>query len=50
MTSDYGTSWKDISSNLPEGETVNVIREHHRNPNFLVVGKERGAYFSLDRG
>jgi photosystem II stability/assembly factor-like uncharacterized protein len=49
-TSDYGTSWKNISGNLPEGGTVNVIREHHRNPNFLVVGTERGAYFSLDRG
>lgn len=50
MTSDYGESWKDISANLPEGATVNVIREHHRNSNFLVVGTEQGAFFSLDRG
>jgi len=50
MTDDYGESWKSISSNLPEGSTVNVIREHHRNPDLLFVGTERGAYVSFDRG
>lgn len=50
VTSDYGESWKNISSNLPAGGTVNVIREHHRNPNLLFVGTERGAYFSIDKG
>jgi hypothetical protein len=50
MTSDYGESWKSISSNLPEGSTVNVIREHHRNPDLLFIGTERGAYVSIDRG
>ena len=50
MTTDYGETWKSISGNLPEGGTVNVIREHPRNPNLLFVGTERGAYFSIDRG
>jgi len=50
MTTDYGESWKSISSNLPEGSTVNVIREHHRNPHLLFVGTERGAYVTIDRG
>ncbi len=50
VTTDYGKSWKNISSNLPQGGTVNVIRENHRNPNLLFVGTERGAYFSIDRG
>jgi len=50
MTKDYGESWKSLSSKLPEGGTVNVIREHLRNPNLLFVGTERGAYFSIDRG
>jgi photosystem II stability/assembly factor-like uncharacterized protein len=50
LTTDCGESWKSISSNLPEGGTVNVIREHHRNPNLLFVGTERGAYVSMDRG
>ncbi len=49
-TTDYGESWRNISSNLPVGSTVNVIREHHANPDLLFVGTERGAYFSLDRG
>ncbi len=50
MTTDYGESWKDISGNLSVGSIVNVIREHHRNPNLLFIGTERGAYFSIDRG
>jgi photosystem II stability/assembly factor-like uncharacterized protein len=50
MTTDYGESWKNISFNLPQGGIVNVIREHHRNPNLLFIGTERGAYFSIDRG
>ncbi len=50
MTVNYGESWTNISNNLPEGGTVNVIREHHRNPNLLFIGTERGAYFSIDGG
>lgn len=49
-TEDYGETWKNISGSLPEGGTVNVIREHPRNPDLLFVGTERGAFFSLDRG
>jgi photosystem II stability/assembly factor-like uncharacterized protein len=50
MTQDFGESWIKISGNLPEGSTVNVIREHFRNPNLLIIGTERGAYFSLNKG
>jgi photosystem II stability/assembly factor-like uncharacterized protein len=50
MTADYGETWTNISGNLPNGGTVNVIREHHRNPDLLFVGTERGGYFSIDRG
>lgn len=50
MTKDYGASWKNISSNLSLGSTVNVIREHPRNPLLLFVGTERGAYFTIDQG
>jgi len=49
-TADFGEGWKNIASNLPMGSTVNVIREHHRNPNLLFVGTEKGAYFSIDQG
>jgi hypothetical protein len=50
VTENYGDSWKSIANNIPEGGTVNVIREHHRNPNLLFVGTETGAYVSFDRG
>jgi len=50
VTENYGESWKSIASNLPEGGTINVIREHHKNPNLLFVGTERGAYISFNRG
>lgn len=50
MTTDYGDTWENISSNLPAGGTVNVIREHIRNPNLLFVGTERGAYFTIEKG
>ena len=36
-TTDFGRTWTDISANLPDGP-VNVIREHHRNPDLLFVG------------
>lgn len=50
MTQDSGESWKNISNNLPKGSTINVIREHHKNPDLLFIGTERGAFFSLNRG
>jgi photosystem II stability/assembly factor-like uncharacterized protein len=51
MTTDYGESWKNITSNLPQNNGIaNVIREHPRNPNLLFVGTEYGAFVSFDRG
>jgi len=49
VTEDLGKTWKSIANNLPQGGTVNVIREHPRNQKLLFVGTERGAYFSIDR-
>lgn len=50
ISNNYGESWKSISSSLPVGGTVNVIREHPRNQDLLFMGTERGAYVSFDRG
>lgn len=50
MTDDFGETWKNISGNLPAGGSLSVVREHHRNPDLLFAGTERGAYLSLDRG
>jgi photosystem II stability/assembly factor-like uncharacterized protein len=48
-TSDYGETWTDISSNLPEGP-LNVIREHPRNRSLLFAGSELAVFVSTDRG
>jgi hypothetical protein len=48
-TTDYGATWTSISANLPAGP-VNVIREHERNPNLLVVGTEFAVFVSIDGG
>jgi photosystem II stability/assembly factor-like uncharacterized protein len=48
-TTDFGDSWADISNNLPE-EPVNVIREHHQNPNLLFLGTDFAVYVSVDAG
>lgn len=48
-TTDYGATWISIASNLPN-EPVNVIQEHHANPNLLFVGTEFALYVSIDGG
>ncbi|MBK8487595.1 MAG: glycosyl hydrolase [Bacteroidetes bacterium] len=49
VTEDNGTTWTNISSNLPF-EPVNVIKEGPANENLLFVGTDNGLYVSLDRG
>ncbi|HKG22918.1 MAG TPA: hypothetical protein VKC34_13540, partial [Blastocatellia bacterium] len=50
MSTDYGETWRPLKGDLPEGATARVIREHHRNPNLLLLGTEFGAFASFDRG
>jgi photosystem II stability/assembly factor-like uncharacterized protein len=49
MTDDFGATWTDISANLPDGP-INVIREHHQNPDLLFVGSEFQVWVSANRG
>ncbi|WP_416446124.1 WD40/YVTN/BNR-like repeat-containing protein [Leeuwenhoekiella sp. A16] len=49
MSDDYGTTWKDISSNLPLA-AVNVIVEDPVKEDYLYVGTDDGIYISMDRG
>jgi photosystem II stability/assembly factor-like uncharacterized protein len=49
MTDDYGKTWKDISSNLPDFP-VNVIFEDGVNENLLFVGNDEGVWYSTNRG
>ncbi|MFQ5791465.1 MAG: hypothetical protein ACE5JI_13415, partial [Acidobacteriota bacterium] len=50
VSEDFGESWRSLASTLPEGHTLNVIREHPRQENLLFVGGELGAYVSFNRG
>ena len=49
-TTDYGQSWRDLSSGLPQDDYAKVIRQHPANPNLLFLGMDRGLFASLDRG
>jgi len=48
-TTDYGDTWTSIAANLPD-ESINVIREDHRNPDLLFVGTDRSVHVTLDGG
>jgi len=48
-TEDFGETWTDISSNLPD-YPVNVIFEDKKNPDLLFLGNDLGVYFSLNNG
>jgi photosystem II stability/assembly factor-like uncharacterized protein len=49
-TTDFGKTWKNISSNLPDGGSVYVIREDLKNKNLLFVGTEFAVFFSINSG
>jgi len=48
-STDFGTTWKDISGNIPLGP-VNVIREDPVNPDILYVGTDCAVYVTRDGG
>jgi len=48
-TDDGGETWMSIAYDLPQ-EPINVIRQHPRAANVLLVGTEMGAYVSIDDG
>jgi hypothetical protein len=52
VTTDYGSTFRSIDSNLPTGGPgfIHVIREDPHNPNLLFVGTDVGVYLSTDRG
>jgi photosystem II stability/assembly factor-like uncharacterized protein len=49
MTTDGGTSWADISGNLPQAPVNDVIR-HPRNRSWLYVATDMGVFFSPNLG
>lgn len=49
-STDYGRTWTSITGDLPDGNSVHVLREHPRQPNLLFVGTEFGVFFTIDGG
>src|SRR5262249_1636252 len=49
-TSDYGSSWKEISAGLTDGGVVRVLREDPKDSNIVYPGTVAGVYVSFDRG
>lgn len=50
VTEDLGVTWNDITSDLPSGRSVVVVREHAKHPDVLMVGTEGGVFLSANRG
>ncbi|HXG91671.1 MAG TPA: glycosyl hydrolase [Blastocatellia bacterium] len=49
-TTDYGKTWKKITSGIPDNAFTRVIREDPNRRGLLYAGTETGIYFSLDDG
>lgn len=48
-STDFGSTWEDISANIPAGP-VNVIREDPEEKDILYLGSDVGVYVSLNAG
>ncbi|HEX9705200.1 MAG TPA: hypothetical protein VGA20_08145 [Gemmatimonadales bacterium] len=49
-TDNFGRTWTPLVRGLPAEGSVNVIREHPRNPGLLFLGTEHALFVSTDRG
>ncbi len=49
-THDGGKTWTEISNGIPDGETVNVVRQDPDRKDLLFAGTERATYVSFDDG
>ncbi len=49
-TSDYGKTWKKITSGIPDGAFTRVVREDPNRRGLLYAGTETGMYVSFDDG
>jgi photosystem II stability/assembly factor-like uncharacterized protein len=49
-TTDYGQAWQEISSGLPDGEIVRVVREDPADPSLIYAGTVTSVWVSFDRG
>ncbi|MDQ6787856.1 MAG: glycoside hydrolase, partial [Acidobacteriota bacterium] len=49
-TRDAGKTWTEIVRGIPDGETVNVVREDTERKGLLFAGTEKAVYVSFDDG
>ncbi len=49
-TRDAGRTWSAITNGIPDGATVNVVREDPKRRGLLFAGTERAVYVSFDDG
>ncbi|MGA9997818.1 MAG: hypothetical protein WBP93_20550 [Pyrinomonadaceae bacterium] len=49
-THDSGKSWTEIRQGIPDGETVNAVREDTQRKGLLFASTERAVYVSFDDG
>ena len=49
-THDAGKSWTEIVAGIPNGETVNAVREDPKKKGLLFASTERAVYVSIDDG
>jgi photosystem II stability/assembly factor-like uncharacterized protein len=49
-THDAGQTWTEIIRGIPDGQTVNSVREDTRRKSLLFAGTERAVYVSFDDG
>lgn len=50
VTQDLGKSWRNITSNLPDGASVRCVRESMVTAGVLFCGTENGIYLSINQG
>ncbi len=49
-TNDFGKTWTQINSGIPEGAYVRSVRQDHKRKGFLFAGTEIGVYVSFNDG
>jgi photosystem II stability/assembly factor-like uncharacterized protein len=49
-THDAGKTWKAITSGIPDGATINVVREDNKRRGLLYAGSETQVWVSFDDG
>jgi photosystem II stability/assembly factor-like uncharacterized protein len=50
VSDDFGQTWKPMRQGLPPEANVARIAEHPKDAHLLVLGTDRGVYYSNDRG